>query len=82
MNINIYTNYKIQYESTGCLIDEENSTSNYRVFSNFKHKDNFIEEGGALINRIAKYMLDNDCNEIKIENNHVVIMYFNLKIII
>ena len=77
MNIDIYTNYKIRYKNTGFAIDEENSLPNGVMFRNINYDKTFIENGGNLINRIAKYMLDDECQEIKIENNRVIIEFFN-----
>lgn len=77
MNINIYSKYKITFNCYGGEIDEENSTPTDITFKRFNYENSVIENGGTLVEKIAKYIKQADFQEIKINNNLITIDFFN-----
>lgn len=77
MNIDIYSKYKVKYNYYGAEIDEENSTYEDITFKRFNYENVVIENGGIVVERIARYIELNDFQEIKINNNLITIDFFN-----
>lgn len=77
MNINIYSDYKVNYNCYGAEIDEENSIPGDISFKRFNYETNIIENGGILAEKIARYIEQIDFQEITINNNLITIEFFN-----
>ena len=77
MKINIYSKYKVKYNCYGGEIEEENSTLDDISFKKFNYENNVIENGGILVERIARYIEQTDFHEITINDNLITIEFFN-----
>ena len=77
MNINIYGKYKIKYKNYGSSIDQEISTPDEHVFKNFRYVHTLVVDGTTLTKRIAKYILADHFQEIKIKDNNITVELFN-----
>ena len=77
MNINIYSKYKIKYKNYGSSIDQETSTPEEHIFKKFRYAHTIVADGGTLIKRIAKYILADHFQEIKVKDNNITIEFFN-----
>lgn len=77
MRIDIYNNYKITSNYEGTYISQEDSTPNDIVFSKFANTKEEIINGGELLERIGKKLLDNEISEIHADDNFVKLEFFN-----
>lgn len=77
MMIDIYGDYKITSNYEVSYISEEDSTPNDIVFSNFANTEQEIINGGLLLERIGKHLLNADISEVYFDESFIKLEFFN-----
>ena len=77
MNINIYQDYKIKYKAHYGWIDEENSLPDDISFTDDDFDNEYVLNGGVLLEKIEKHFLEDWLQEFIINNNKIRFEYFN-----
>lgn len=70
MDINIYQKYKVKITSEG-------STKTYEGFERFNVTNTYEEDGGKLLEWIAKELMENDVQSMKMTNDTITIEHFD-----
>lgn len=74
MRMDIYSKYKVKLYSECGYISEEDSEPGDIVFKKDKYEKEHILCGGELLEIIGKKLIDNETNEVKIEDNKIIII--------